>query len=122
LQAPGQVPARTAAALAHVIRGWIAQPLETLHAAGAAERQLAVTLVFEGGATALVGVGPSRAPGAGVDITVLGNHGALYHDAGSANPWDEAAEVPADQVDETVADAISRSLESGRPERLTARA
>src|SRR5262245_8941759 len=86
------------ALLAGTVRDWVGQPLERVYALGTLRGgQLSLTLEFRDGATALVSwtAGPPR--GDGVDLTVLGNHGALYHDAGAAQLWDEPATGPRDR-------------------------
>jgi hypothetical protein len=54
--------------------------------------------------------------GDGVDLLVLGNHGALYHDAGhavlGAEPDPYLSEVP----DPALVAVIRRALRSGKPE------
>jgi hypothetical protein len=102
------------------VRDWIGQPLERLYAVGRLkDAQVSLTLEFRGGATALVAHAAAPAPGGGsgaVDLTLLGNRGALYHDFGSTNLWEsvEGAEAPA--ADKKLQALIERALESGQPE------
>jgi predicted dehydrogenase len=104
--------------LAHVVevlREWFGQPLERLYALGSVTaRHITLTLEFRGSGTALVSWAGSG--GSGLDLTVLGNHGALYHDVGAGNLWEplEAGAEPA--VDKDLASLIERALQSGRPE------
>src|SRR5437588_12305016 len=73
------------AQLTAVVRDWIGQAVERVHAAGTPRGgQITLTLEFRGGATALVSWAAAPPRGDGIDLTVLGNHGALYHDAGAA--------------------------------------
>jgi hypothetical protein len=82
------------AQLTAVVRGWLGQTLERVHAVGStASGQVALTLQFREGGSALVCFARCRPQGWGVDVTVLGNHGALYHDAGSAALWAEEPEA-----------------------------
>src|SRR4051812_5783699 len=72
------------------VREWLAQPLARIYAIGAvAKGQVALTLEFRDGGSALVTWSRTPPRGDGVDLLVLGNHGALAHDAGSAPSWDE---------------------------------
>src|SRR5437879_1852196 len=67
------------------VRDWINQPLERMLAQGtAASRHISLTLEFRGGATAVVTWIGTAGRGAGIDLTLIGNHGAMYHDAGDA--------------------------------------
>jgi hypothetical protein len=101
-------------------RGWLDQSLERIHAQGGVnQRHITLTLECRGGATALVtwiGTTP-RSPG--IDLTVLGNHGALYHDLGDANSWDDASFDDRQPADATLVAWIERALHSGRPESAT---
>ena|SRR5690348_12761715 len=104
--------------LAGAVRGWLAQPLERVYAVGSpADGPVALTLQFREGAAALVSFAPGRVPGPGADVLVLGNHGALSHDAGDANPWEETEDLP-DRPDPQLQAAVERSLRSGKPEPL----
>ena len=106
--------------LAAVVCGWLGQPLERVYAVGSpAEGPVSLTLRFGEGAAALITFARGRPYGPGVDLLVLGNHGALYHDAGDANPWDEAETLP-DRPDPRLQTAIERSLHSGKPELMPA--
>lgn len=99
-----------------VVRDWLEQPLETVYALGAvAAGRVSLTLRFRDGATALVSASRSPARGDGLDLMLLGNHGALYHDSGSANLWDEPA-TAADPPDAALLALIERALRSGKPE------
>ena len=79
---------------------------------------MSLTLQFRDGATALVSFARGQPRGDGVDLMVLGNHGALYHDAGSAQLWDEPADDWPDRPDPDLLAAIERALRSGKPEPL----
>lgn len=98
------------------VRGWIAQPIDRVYALRTDAGQVSLTLTFSGGATALVSFAHGQPHGSGIDVMVLGNHGALYHEAESDPPGTEAASGPKEQPDPAVRDAIERSLRSGKPE------
>ena len=98
------------------VREWLGQQLGRVYALGSIESgQVAVTLEFREGATALVSWSQGRPRGDGVDLLVLGNHGALYHDAGSADLWDEAATAVSTPVDAVLQSALERALQAGQP-------
>ena len=48
-------------------------------------------------------------------LVELGNHGALYRDAGGANLWDEPANLALGDPDKTLVTAIDQALASGKP-------
>lgn len=101
-------------------RRWLGQDLEQLYATGSLDGSVCLTLRFRQGATALVSVGPGKSVGAGVDLLVLGNHGAIYHDAGQGSLWSGAARYRAGKADPKLTALIEKALRSGRPETLTA--
>jgi hypothetical protein len=114
----GEGPAVLArlARVVDAVRAWLAQPLERIHAQGSvAGRHIALTLECRTGATALVNwIGTPRGPG--IDLTVLGNHGALYHDLGDGNAWEETTFDDRQPVDDALVAWIERALRNGRPE------
>src|SRR5262245_44988640 len=78
------------AQVAGLVRQWLDQPLDRLYAVGSPESgQVALTLVFREGGTAVVSYARGQPRGAGVDLMLLGSRGAIYHDAGTAELWDE---------------------------------
>jgi hypothetical protein len=106
------------AQVADVVRGWLGQPLQRVYAVGSpADGQVSLTLQFREGAAALVTFARGQPQGRGVDLLVLGNHGALYYDAGGDNSWDEAGDL-ADRPDPALQAAVERALRSGKPEPL----
>jgi hypothetical protein len=110
------VPRRLAQVLA-VVTGWLGRPIERVYAQGAPRSgQVSVLLEMRNGATAVISWAAGAVQGAGVDITVLGNHGALYHDVGTGQLWDEAAMALTDAPDPAHLEWIERALRSGRPE------
>jgi hypothetical protein len=99
------------------VRDWLGQPLEQLYALGTIESgQVALTLRFRDGATALVSFARAALRGDGVDLFVLGNHGAIYHDAGSSDLGDDAAAGIAEPPDPLLQATIEKALHSGKPE------
>jgi hypothetical protein len=100
-----------------VVRGWLDQPLERILSLGsAAARHVSLTLECRGGATAVVTWIGTTPGGPGIDLTVLGNHGALYHDFGAAAPWDDFTLDDKAPADGALAAWIDRALRSSRPE------
>ncbi len=117
--AAGNAPAVTArlARTSATIRAWLGQPLERIFAQGnIPQRHVSLTLECRGGANALVAWIGAAPRGPGIDITLLGNHGALYHDLGDANAWEDATFNDRIPVDEKLLAWIERALRSGRPE------
>ncbi len=112
---PDTVLARLAQALA-MVRAWLGQPIESIYALGTIETgQVALTLQGREGAAALVCYARGEPHGDGVDIMVLGNHGAIYHDAGMALSWDEPALIE-ERPDPKILASIERALRLGKPE------
>src|SRR5262245_6522798 len=61
------------------IRKWYGTPIERVFGAGSWERGISIHLQFRNGASALIS--QTNAPSRVADLIVLGNHGAIYHDA-----------------------------------------
>ena len=89
-------------------------PLKVYAQEGRRSRQLTATAHLVGGQTAIVSV--NTAPGAGdsMDLILLGNKGAIYHDAESIPPGfdinDELIPVP-----EWLVEAMRESFRTGKP-------
>src|SRR5436309_1829371 len=77
LDPPNAVLPRLAQAAA-AVRDWLGQPLDRVYTLGPEGGQAALSLEFHGGATALVVYAHGQPRGSGVDVMVLGNHGAIY--------------------------------------------
>jgi hypothetical protein len=104
------------AQLTAVVRDWIGQTLERIHAVGAPKTgQVSLTLEFQAGATALVSWAAVAAGGHAIDLTVLGNHGALYQDAGSARLWELGALAPPEAPDKALLAVLEQALRSASP-------
>jgi hypothetical protein len=98
------------------VQDWLGQPLTRIYAVGTVgSGQVALTLSFREGATGLVSFAHGQPRGDGTDVMVLGNHGAVYHDAGDASLWDETVATDG-KPDPVLVGAIERALRSGRPE------
>ncbi len=114
-EGPGDIVPRLAQ-LTATVRDWLGQQLDHVQAVGSADSgQVALTLQFREGGTALVSFARGRPQGPGADVMVLGSHGAIYHDAGDDNPWEEAGPLPG-QPDPHLEAVIERALRSGKPE------
>src|SRR5262245_15238763 len=99
------------------VRGWLDQPLERILAQGSAtSRHITLLLEFRTGLTAVVTWVGTSGRGGGVDLTLIGNHGVLYHDAGDAPLWDEAFAGDDAAADKDLVAWIERAIKSGRPE------
>lgn len=100
-----------------VVRDWLNAPLERILAQGSsASRHVTLLLEFRGGLTAVVTWVGTAGRGGGIDLTLVGNHGAMYHDAGAAPLWDEPFTPDDAMPDKTLVAWIERALKSGRPE------
>jgi hypothetical protein len=105
------------ACITAVVCGWLGQTLENIQAiASAAAGQVSLTLQFREGGSALVSLSRGQRLGNGVDLLVLGNHGALYHDAGHAAVGDVSSGLPNDPPQPALLAAIDKALRSGNPE------
>ena len=99
-----------------LVRDWLGQPIERVYALGSfKERHITVTLEGRGGATALITWAGTA--GSGIDLTVVGNHGALYHDVGMANAWDAPEFANEPPPDKELLALIENALRTGRPEK-----
>jgi hypothetical protein len=106
------VPARLAR-ITETVQDWLGQPLERVYAVGtSAGGQVSLTVEGRAGGSALISFARTPAAG-GVDLTVLGNHGAIYHtlEGGERSLGEEAGKPP----DSRILSAVERSLRSGKP-------
>jgi hypothetical protein len=117
LDKPEAVVPRLAQAAA-VVRDWVAQPLDRIHAVGSGDSgQVALTLLFRQGATALVCFCRGQPAGLGVDVMVLGNHGAVYYADGECREWGaEGGNEPTAPAAQPLEAVITAALRSGKPE------
>jgi hypothetical protein len=110
------VPARLARIVA-TVQEWLGQPLERVYAIGTADAgQVSLTVEGREGGSALISFARGPAGDASVDLTVLGNHGAIYHTLGNEERsfGEEAGKPP----DSRILTAVERSLRSSKPEPL----
>ncbi len=113
----GQAVVARLAKTTAVVRDWLGAPLERILAQGTtASRHVTLLLEFRTGVTAVVTWVGSNGRGGGVDLTLIGNHGALYHDAGDSPLWDEAFTGDDAAPDKDLVTWLERALKSGRPE------
>ena len=93
---------------------WMKAAPFRIYAQSGKSQQFTVTAHYAGGQTAIVSANAAPGVRASVDLMLLGNRGALYHDADSLQPgFDVTAEpLPAP---EWLAEAVERSLRTGRP-------
>jgi hypothetical protein len=114
---PATDPVQPLAYLAGSITRWFGVPLTRLYAAGTlAEGQISVTLQFANGATGLAVF--ARCPdGMGsLNILLLGNHGAAYHETPAGDACLEDTLSGPGDAHPALQSAIRRSLKAGRPE------
>ena len=116
IERPAQTVLARLAYLITTVRQWMGQDLSRLYALGSVKSgQVALTLEFHQAATALVNWASSPAQGDGVDLMVIGNQGALYHDGGTAELWDEPATLPPAPADKNLVNLITQALQTNRP-------
>lgn len=99
------------AQLAGVVRGWIDQDLNKVFATEIGGELMTTLLEFAGGATALVSVVRRDRPPGAVDLMLLGNGGAIYHETGPIH-----ADLSEGKADAKLVRAIERSVQSKKPE------
>jgi hypothetical protein len=103
--------------MVQAVRRWLGQALDRLLAVGSLERgQVALTLQFREGATALVSFARGRGHGDGIDLMLLGNRGTISSGPGTGPPWDSAPTAGKGKSDARLRAAVRRALRSGRPE------
>jgi len=78
-----------------VVGEWLGQSphkLYSLYSGKGSKSQVTFTLLFPDGATAVISEARGQEGNAGVDLTVIGNRGALYHhyDAGGLHAWEDS--------------------------------
>jgi hypothetical protein len=105
--------------LAGAAQEWLGQTAERVCTVGRLENgQVSATVQFREGGSAQVSVARGQALGDGIDLMILGNHGALYHDAGSGVLWDETTTPGDGAADRQLQAALERALQSGKPEAI----
>ena len=94
---------------------WLkASPLRVYVQIGDNLRKITATVQCTGGQTAVVSVNATPDATPQVDIMMLGNKGALYHDGDALPPGFDIAAEPM-PVPEWLVDAVDRSLRAGKP-------
>ncbi len=91
-----------------------AVPLRVYAQNGKESKQLTVTAHYVGGQTGIVSVNAAPGIADSLDLMLLGNKGALYHDSGSLPPgFDITTETL--PVPEWLMDAVVKSYKTGKP-------
>jgi hypothetical protein len=112
---PLETLATRLAQITAVIRGWLGQDVHRLHAMTAEDRtHAALTLQFQTGATALISLTRTPSSEVRVDLMILGNHGALYHDEERVLLSDAATQAAWQPTDPHLQDKIERALRIGQ--------
>jgi hypothetical protein len=110
------------ARLSQLARDWLGQtPVKVQAIGGPAGGAVSLTWLFDKGATASVSVSCHPVRGDGLDVLVVGNHGALYHDVGTADAWDEGLSAATAGPPAELPQLIERALKSGQPEAIPVR-
>lgn len=116
----GQAAVARLAKTTAAVRDWLGAPLERILAQGSsASRHITLLLEFRTGVAGVVTWVGNNGRGGGVDLTLIGNHGTLYHDTGDGPTWDEAYAADDAAPDKDLVAWIERAVKSGRPEPLT---
>ncbi len=98
--------------LAGLVRNWVGQPVERIHAHGQSKNgYLGLTIEFRAGATAMIGWSSGAGSSTTADLMILGNHGALYFDEEEIG----SHPVPV-KPDAALLEVIERAIRAGRPE------
>lgn len=97
------------------VSGWFGSEPRRLYALGSPEvHSAALSLTFSEGPTALLATGPSNHCNE-VDLTLLGNEGAIYHHQFPCEAKDGALEPQLDPSVDHLLEAINASRHAGRP-------
>ncbi len=100
-----------------VVTRWLGQPIARVHAIGSiAAGQVSLTVQTAEGTTALVSIGQARTVGDGVDLMVVGDRGAICHDAGQGLVGCGSARYRQPAGEPKLLRLIEKALGSGRPE------
>lgn len=104
------------AQIVHTVSTWLDQDLHRIYALGAVKsRHVTLTLEYDRGASSqLTWAGAPQNPG--LDLILVGNRGALYHDTGLANPWQRFPALPSEAAPKELNAWIDRALKSNQPE------
>ena len=93
---------------------WLkSSPLEVYAQSNDRLRQITVTIKYTDGQTSIVSVSASGAAHR-IDLMLLGNKGALYHDGDALSPGFDMTAEPL-PVPDWLLDALERSLNDGEP-------
>jgi hypothetical protein len=98
-----------------VASSWLqASPLKVYALSSYKSSQITVTIKYAGGQTSVVSVNTTSGTTSHIDLMLLGNKGAFYHDAYALAPgFDISAEpVP---VPDWLIEAMEQTLRSGKP-------
>lgn len=102
------------------VASWLGQEPRRIYALGSAKsRHITLTVECVGGAAAQITWSGAAARGPGLDLMLVGNHGALYHDVGMANAWSAFPEIPTEPAPKELVAWIERALRSNQPESRT---
>jgi len=104
---PGKA-AEQLARLAALAGQWLGQALVRLHAVGSKGGPASLTLLYAGGASAIVSVGGAKADGS-LDLMILGSRGSLHQEGASS--FHAVKDVP----DPALLGPIRRALATGAP-------
>lgn len=98
--------------------GWMSQCSGNVYGLkGKNDGQLTATAQFAEGASAVITAACDHGVPR-IDLIVLGNHGAIYHSEQIVPARDGSIEIEPTPGDQTLREAIAKSIESGTPVKL----
>lgn len=102
------------AALLTLTRKWIPQPMARLYSIGSSSSgQSSLAVLFDDGASALLSVSRASGDRDGLDLMILGNHGAIYHDSGQGVPWSSSMRDRRAEPEDIA--LVERAFRAGKP-------
>lgn len=98
-----------------IASSWLqASPLKIYARSSNRSSQITVTTKYTGGQTSIVSVNTASSTASRFDLMLLGNKGALYHDANALTPGFEISTEPV-PVPNWLIDALDQSIRAGKP-------
>ena len=97
--------------MAELVRQWVGQGIEKIHAVGSVSSgQVCLSVQFDRGGTALVSLAQGQVRGDGIDLLLVGNHGSVMYDMGTAPLWEGQAKSSGLPPNANLRAAIEKAL------------
>ena len=96
------------------VRAWMGDSATRIYAVGTWALGLSILVQFRNGGTALISEKKARDTSA--DLIILGNHGALYHDATALDAAKLTRAFPENETKRSVRAALEIAVERGTPQ------